>query len=465
MSAGSVQIFTTSVISVAPPVAFHPEFTAAAYPVWSAKGDRILFLGRAENPGQGPPIVDWWVAPAGGGPAHRTHAIDLIKKMKLKPAPNSYWYQPTVWLPSGRVLFSATYVDTTNIWSIVVPEEGDAREIPQKLTGGTNPELYPSAVETGDRLDLAYTAETVEMNIWQVPLNSRGERSGEARKLIPGNEPSAPSLDADGTTVSYALRVREGQSMRLLDLKSGKFTVVDISSIIANTRPVLSANGEFVTYSDGKNGYIRNIRTSQKESICGPCGSPTHLNADGTAVLFDGVDETDQMILWTRGYPNRLLISWAAHPVLRQTGGRFSPNGKWVVFSGMRVGTVAPRHIWITPVKEKNEKTGEGELIQLTNGTAKEYEPFWSPDGRTIYYLSDREGPLSVWARRVDPASARPLGEPFLVFRFQNANQSIESTAGYLGNIGLSVSRNSLVFSAVEHRGNIWLQTPAPDIH
>ena len=39
----------------------------------------------------------------------------------------------------------------------------------------------------------------------------------------------------------------------------------------------------------------------------------------------------------------------------------------------------------------------------------------WSPDGRLVYLLLDRDGFRCLWAQRLDAATKQPLGTPFAV--------------------------------------------------
>jgi Tol biopolymer transport system component len=58
----------------------------------------------------------------------------------------------------------------------------------------------------------------------------------------------------------------------------------------------------------------------------------------------------------------------------------FSPDGSQVTFQWS--GAEAPPHVFVKLV-------GQGDPIRLTSGTAAEYGPAWSPDGRFIAFLRD----------------------------------------------------------------------------
>ena len=455
LTPGSAQVYIVPIRSGEPPRQLN--FPAAAYPVWSPRGDRLLFLGRE---GSGDP--EWWVASPDGTHARSTHVIEAIFKAGLHRPRGGYWLAPAAWLPSGKVLFSARSGDATNIWSVHVNEDGSASDVPRRLTADTTLDLHPSAIEVNGSLQLAFAALNVSMDIWRVPLDSRGVSTGAPERLISGLDTiSAPSITWDGSRVAFASRVPDGMAIQSFGGSKGKPETVATVKSLSASRPVLSGNGEVVAYSNTKNGYLRPISSGQAQLICEHCSLPTHVSFRGLDVLFESLDSGDQLWIWSNRNRQRPLIPWAGKPVLRQFGGRFSPDGKWVVFSGSRFGSSA-KHIWITPVRSDGT-VGEKDLVSLTDGNSTEIEPYWSPDGQTIYFLSDRDGFQCIWARHVDPATAQPLGAMFAAADFHHARQAIRSPSAYPGDIGLSVSKDSLVLMMADSHGNIWLR-PDPSV-
>jgi Tol biopolymer transport system component len=92
------------------------------------------------------------------------------------------------------------------------------------------------------------------------------------------------------------------------------------------------------------------------------------------------------------------------------------------------------------------------EWIYLTDGKTQDFYPRWSPDGNTVYFVSDRGGGYALLAQRVDPRTKKPLGDPMVVYSFSGVSpRLIESTRW------ISVARDRIVFSLEERNGSIWM--------
>ena len=81
-----------------------------------------------------------------------------------------------------------------------------------------------------------------------------------------------------------------------------------------------------------------------------------------------------------------------------------SPDGKWVAYSVSTPDLDANRgvsNIWIVP-------TAGGASLQLTQ-SGHDSSPVWSPDGKTIAFLSSRSGDSQVYLLSMDGGEAKPL--------------------------------------------------------
>jgi dipeptidyl aminopeptidase/acylaminoacyl peptidase len=91
--------------------------------------------------------------------------------------------------------------------------------------------------------------------------------------------------------------------------------------------------------------------------------------------------------------------------IQRVSDPQISPDGKWVAYVQGAVdleGNKTVRHLWLVP-------TGGGEPRQLTRGEGSDTRPRWSPDGKSIAFISTRGGTSQVWIVPVDGGEARQV--------------------------------------------------------
>jgi hypothetical protein len=84
----------------------------------------------------------------------------------------------------------------------------------------------------------------------------------------------------------------------------------------------------------------------------------------------------------------------------REWGATWSPDGRSIAFVSDRSGN---EEIWTTAAD------GSGTPTQLTNDGAGNWVPAFSPDGTRIAFVSDRSGDAEVWSMAADGSDARNL--------------------------------------------------------
>lgn len=92
--------------------------------------------------------------------------------------------------------------------------------------------------------------------------------------------------------------------------------------------------------------------------------------------------------------------------------------------------------------------------IQMTDGKHWDDKPRWSPDGRTIYYVSERRGFFNVWGVHFDPLIGKPQGEPFQVTHFDNPKLMVGEV---IPNLGFAVAQDKLMLTMEQLSGSIWV--------
>ncbi|MCA1563666.1 MAG: hypothetical protein LC804_26595, partial [Acidobacteria bacterium] len=67
---------------------------------------------------------------------------------------------------------------------------------------------------------------------------------------------------------------------------------------------------------------------------------------------------------------------------------------------------------------------GGGARVPVTQDPAIDWSPVWSPDGRFIYFSSDRGGAMNLWRIAVDQSSGRAQGAP------ESVTAGVQASAG-----------------------------------
>ena len=95
-----------------------------------------------------------------------------------------------------------------------------------------------------------------------------------------------------------------------------------------------------------------------------------------------------------------------------------------------------------------------GPWIRITDGKHWDDKPRWSPDGKTIYFVSGRHGFFNVWGIRFDAVKGKPVGDPFQVTSFENPSLMVPTN---IPPVELSLTQEKLVLTIAEVSGSIWI--------
>ena len=75
-----------------------------------------------------------------------------------------------------------------------------------------------------------------------------------------------------------------------------------------------------------------------------------------------------------------------------------------------------------------------------------------------VYYFSDRDGHVCLWAQPIDTVTGHPSGDAIDVWHFHEARHSLGRIALPLR--GMTMVRDRIVLSLAESTSAVWLAAP-----
>ena len=429
--------------------------------VWSPDGKQLLVAGSTEPGDFGRTNeVGWWLQPVEGG-----EAISLRVRETFEAAGFQIGFglrgrdfpSPRTWLADGNwVIFSAAMRDgdTRNVWRMqVFPSDRRVLGEPQRLTAGTG-EREPSASRDGR---IAFSNSATDWDIWSLPLDpNRAQARGEPERVVSGLSADLfPSISGDGRKLVYTSDRSGNMDIWLRDLETGGDTPVTVGPD-QEYRGVISPDGTKIAFGrrrEGKtNVHVIQLSRGTEQVLLENVGLHKDWTPDGKKILY----YTTSPIRWktvdlATGRHQDLGLEHSQYPVHSVC---FSPDQNWLSFKIQAPG--AP--LFVSSLKDSRAQD-ESEWIALGNssaGFAGGGHNWWSPDGNTLYFLSNQDEFNCIWAQALDPATKRPKGPPKAVQHFHGLLRSVSSgvTFGY----GMTADRHYLPLA--ETKSNIWLAEP-----
>lgn len=447
----SARIFVISVAG-GQPAQLVPGFQYAAYPVWSPDGHKVLFVGISRAGEQ----WDWWLTPINGGAPVRTGIREVFARQELE-SPDRGWgsvprFAPGGWTQNGHVVFSARSGRYTNLWRIrLSPKDGRPAGEAERLTSGAGCEDHVSVA--GEWVVFSVIAK--KSDIWRMTLDENtGEPTGVPVRLT--NNAAAnvwPQVSSDGRTLVF------------LSDRDGNYDVFVRNMLTGEDKPLTSTRqDEFCALisMDGlqvafqRSGqpkpsiYVVPVSGGEAKVVCEDCGEPRTWSPDNRILLYqNGASSHSRIGMLER--PG-MGTQWLGDPEQSFYSPRFSPDGRWIAFVAR---TPPERHRLVIVPFRKQAAGSRHEWISLEGSGYWVDKPRWSPDGNLLYFLSDRDGSVCVWAQRLSATDKRPSGEPFPVWHMHATRDSLASTVGR----ELAVARGSVFLSLAHSLGNVSMMT------
>jgi Tol biopolymer transport system component len=89
---------------------------------------------------------------------------------------------------------------------------------------------------------------------------------------------------------------------------------------------------------------------------------------------------------------------------------KYSPDCRAIVVNACAEKTGC--WVFIVPLKEDGTPQAD-HWIAIEHPSFWDDKPRWSPNGNLLYFVSDRDGHLCLWAQRLNGGTKQPIGTPF----------------------------------------------------
>jgi len=424
---------------------------ASTGPVFSPDGRLVLFYGAPlDDPRR---QRDWWVAPTDGGEPWSSGANEALPELDIVQF-------PAVWLPGKLLLLAGTTIEGINLYRAGISEDGKISGPAEPLTAGPGISWLPTVSASGR---IALSRFYWVIHLWEVALDPEtGRPVGPPHRITRDASPKFTfSLTRDGDRLAYSTFAgRRGggrTEVRLQDRASGEEKVpVTLSAVAVSLYPRLSGDGSLLswqTWADGgRVSWVAPTEDPVGRELCRGC-AVVDFFADGEHALID----------WGRRLSRVHIADGEEMSILEMEEGRalldtdLSRDDRWLAIQvGEADGTVA---IYAIPLRDP--PAAQEDWIGIAEGDTWVGAPRWSSDGGTLYYLSDRDDFICVWARPLDPVTKAPSGDPFAVVHAHPSSMTMMPIRRSMWT--LEVGGDRVVFNAGEMTGDVYTAMLEPD--
>jgi len=222
----------------------------------------------------------------------------------------------------------------------------------------------------------------------------------------PGAE-SDPDISPDGHQVLYASAASGSLDLYLMRVGGGRAIDLTAGSRSNSSEGAFSPDGEQIAFRSDRDGgglFVMGATGESARRLTADGYDPS-WSPDGTRIAYatEGVQDpysrAVRSSLWTvdvaSGKTTKIWDGDAVQPV-------WSPHGTRIAF-------------WTNNGGQRDIQTiGEsgGSPVPVTNDSATDWAPEWSPDGRWLYFVSDRAGSPNLWRVQINETSGAVSGLP-----------------------------------------------------
>jgi Tol biopolymer transport system component/DNA-binding winged helix-turn-helix (wHTH) protein len=460
-SSAAIRLFVIGASGGAPRRVMHPamaglQVTNAA---WAPDG-RLSAWTRDEAGGR-----HFVTFPLDGGPATRSSLPAAFKMVAANTLLSAF-----EWAPSGQyIYFEGRTHGIRNVWRVTVDRTTlDWISGPTQMTVGPGADVGLAISPDGSRL--SFGVNTARPGVWSFEFDAATGRIGTNGQQVISGASGERGADAtrDGRRIVYRLERENRQEIWLQDGEPRLLVSENGWNVSA---PKWSTDQTRIVYQrrslpvagrpESRSVAVLDVTTPGQKpiEILGPSATqeavPTDWRPDDRAILATCRMKADDALgiceislspeVATTGGSRLTWLTGDEQMSLYQQ--RYSPNQRWISFIAVPRSDRSASTIYVMPSRG-------GPWRPLTDGQAYDDKPRWSPDGRTLYFISNKDGRFEVWARRFDPDTGQPHDAPFRVTALEGARQVLSP---YLADMEMFITPSRIFLPMFEASSRVWM--------
>jgi Tol biopolymer transport system component len=214
-----------------------------------------------------------------------------------------------------------------------------------------------------------------------------------------------PAISPDGKTVAYASGSPERMRVFVRPVAGGRGIPLTDDTTQVQSHPRWSPDGSRVLFLE-RGGVVSVAATGGVETPeVPPARTGPVISAawapDGRRIAYVVGDSV--FLRESRGDSHGFARLFEAY------GCNWSPDGEYVTCASGNAISLTPGILFgnLSPSRVVTVRVRDGRVVPLTDSLSLNLSPVWSPDGRRVYYVSNRFGPRDVFAQEVSGGTPR----------------------------------------------------------